>query len=40
MTAEKLPWVSTPAVHSFETFPSVDEYPGLTEVFARSTATR
>ena len=34
-TSEKLPWASTPAVHSFETFPAVEEYLGLTEAYAK-----
>ena len=29
-TSEKLPWVTTPAVHSFPTFPEFDQYPDLT----------
>jgi hypothetical protein len=28
-TAEKLPWVSTPAVHSYDRFPAPPEFPGL-----------
>jgi hypothetical protein len=34
-TSEKLPWVTTPAVHSFATFPQVEEYGPLTEEFAK-----
>jgi hypothetical protein len=34
-TIEKLPWASTPAVHSFERFPPLSEYQGLIEEFAR-----
>lgn len=34
-TSEKLPWATTPAVHSFETQPaSFDEYKGLAEEYA------
>jgi len=33
-TSEKLPWASTPAVHSFETFPAFEAYAGLTKEFA------
>lgn len=29
-TSEKLPWVTTPATHSFPTFPEFDQYPDLT----------
>lgn len=29
-TSEKLPWVTTPAAHSFPTFPEFDQYPDLT----------
>jgi hypothetical protein len=36
-TSEKLPWVSTPAVHSFETFPKFDEYEPLLKEFAERT---
>jgi hypothetical protein len=32
-TREKLPWAITPAVHSFETLPSLDQYEALTEEF-------
>jgi hypothetical protein len=37
-TAEKLPWASTPARHSFETLPDMSEYEALTEAFAREGA--
>ena len=37
-TSEALPWVKTPAVHSFEKFPATDQYPGLVEEFARRAA--
>ena len=33
-TSEKLPWASTPAVHSFETFPAFEDYEWLTKTFA------
>lgn len=33
-TSEKLPWASTPAVHSFETFPAVEDYEWLTKAYA------
>ena len=36
MTSEKLPWATTPAVHSFEKFPAFDEYEGLTKEYAAS----
>jgi len=34
MTSEKLPWASTPAVHSFERFPAFDEFAGLIKEYA------
>ena len=37
-TSEKLPWATTPAVHSFETFPAFDEYKGLTRAYAEHAA--
>lgn len=33
-TAEKLPWVTVPAVRSFEQFPAFDAYPGLVADYA------
>ncbi len=33
-TSEKLPWVETPAVHSFEAFPPEDQLQALGEAFA------
>ena len=33
-TNEKLPWATTPAVHSFEALPAFDEYEGLTKEYA------
>ena len=33
-TSEKLPWASTPAVHSFEKFPEMTAYEGLIREFA------
>lgn len=36
-TSEKLPWVSTPAVHSFEKFPAFEDYERLTKEFAEQT---
>ncbi|HTI66223.1 MAG TPA: GFA family protein [Caulobacteraceae bacterium] len=33
-TAEKLPWATTPAVHSFAAFPPMDAYPGLIGEYA------
>jgi len=32
--SEKLPWATTPAVHSYEAFPPMEAYPGLIEAFA------
>jgi hypothetical protein len=37
-TSEKLPWASTPAVHSFEKLPTFEEYVGLTQEYAGLTA--
>jgi hypothetical protein len=34
MTSEKLPWATTPAVHSFAKFPPVDRYQELAEQYA------
>jgi hypothetical protein len=33
-TSEKLPWATTPAVHSFETFPDFEAYGDLTKAYA------
>lgn len=33
-TSESLPWARTPATHSYEKFPPVEEYRGLIEKFA------
>lgn len=33
MTAEKLPWAQTPARHSYEAFPPVEDYRRLMEEF-------
>lgn len=32
-TAEKLPWVTTPARHSYEGFPPLDAFPALIEEY-------
>jgi hypothetical protein len=37
-TREKLPWATTPAIHSFETFPTYEEYAGLVEEYAKHTS--
>jgi hypothetical protein len=37
-TAEKLPWATTPAVHSFATQPDLDGYAPLVDGFAREGA--
>lgn len=34
MTSEKLPWASTPAVHSFERFPPLERYQDLAAEYA------
>jgi hypothetical protein len=33
-TSEKLPWATTPAVHSFERFPPLEAYESLTREYA------
>jgi hypothetical protein len=33
-TSEKLPWAATPAPHSFEKFPALDEYRALLEKYS------
>lgn len=33
-TSEKLPWATTPAKHSFETFPEMTDYAGLMQAYA------
>jgi len=38
-TREKIPWAATPAVHSFETLPSMERYPELVAEFARRRST-
>jgi len=38
MTAEKLPWASTPAVESFEGFPPVEAYAPMMKAFAAGRA--
>ena len=37
-TADKLPWATTPAIHSFPGFPPMEAYPALLAEFAGSTA--
>ena len=37
-TGEKLPWASTPAVHSFATEPTFDEYERLARAYAEHAA--
>lgn len=32
-TSEKLPWATTPARHSFEKFPAIEDYKGLMEKY-------
>ncbi|HRI50113.1 MAG TPA: GFA family protein [Pseudomonadota bacterium] len=38
-TQEKLPWATTPARHSFDGFPALEDYAALTEQYAKQ-ATR
>ncbi|MER8744448.1 GFA family protein [Mesorhizobium sp. M1004] len=35
-TSEKLPWVTTPAVHSYEALPAFEEYEGLVAEFGET----
>ena len=35
-TREKLPWATTPAVHSFEAIPAMDAYEGLIRAYAQA----
>ena len=37
-TAEKLPWATTPARHSFERFPAMEDYERLTGDYQMSQA--
>lgn len=37
-TDEKLPWASTPAVHSFGQLPAMEAFPALIEAYAREGA--
>jgi hypothetical protein len=37
-TSEKLPWARTPAVHSYETVPGLEEFPALLKEFAERNA--
>jgi hypothetical protein len=37
-TSEKLPWATTPAVHSFEKVPAFEEFERLAEEFAQRAA--
>lgn len=39
-TAEKLPWATTPAVHSFAGFPALEAYEGLMEDYAERQGAR
>ncbi|PSH70865.1 aldehyde-activating protein [Phyllobacterium brassicacearum] len=34
-TSEKLPWATTPAVHSFEALPALEQYEDLTRQYAQ-----
>ena len=35
MTSEKLPWVTTPAVHSFEKFPAMEDWQHLSAEYGK-----
>jgi hypothetical protein len=39
-TSEKLPWATTPAVHSFTALPAMEEYGRLLEEYARQADTQ
>ncbi|EIM29721.1 GFA family protein [Microvirga lotononidis] len=38
-TREKLPWAVTPAIHSFESLPSIEQYPALVAEFTERRAS-
>jgi hypothetical protein len=38
-TKTRLPWATTPAVHSFAEFPTFEEFPALSAEFLRRSAT-
>ena len=38
-TSEKLPWATTPAVHSYAALPAMEEYEALTAEFAKDFVT-
>lgn len=38
-TSEKLPWASTPAVHSFEALPAFEQYETFTRQYAEQSET-
>jgi hypothetical protein len=38
-TKTRLPWVTTPAAHSYAEFPPMDEYVKLTAAFSQALAT-
>jgi hypothetical protein len=40
MTSEKLPWATTPAVHSYEKFPPFEDYEALVEAYVASVQSR
>ncbi|MCG6857018.1 MAG: aldehyde-activating protein, partial [Salaquimonas sp.] len=35
-TSEKLPWATTPAVHSFEKFPAFEEFEWIGKAYAET----
>jgi len=37
-TSERLPWARTPAVHSYEKLPAMEDYEGLVKEFAQQLA--
>ncbi len=39
-TSEKLPWATTPAVHSFEKFPPFEAYEGLLKEYQEQNRVR
>ncbi|ATU92653.1 GFA family protein [Phyllobacterium zundukense] len=39
-TSEKLPWATTPAVHSFEALPPLEQYEDLTRQYAQWSKAR
>jgi len=39
-TTEKLPWATTPAVHSFKRFPAIEDYMKLVDEYRKQAMKR